>query len=103
MANKVNARAVSFPARGPGRPFRPGRAFENSPAIYDRVVVRQNQSSPAGTKELLREPSAQGGKKTRICDYVGLTPRGGFSHFSAFRATPFHMLDNECTNLWPEP
>jgi len=61
MANEVNAGAVSFSAHGLGRPFRLGRAFENSPAIYGRVIVRQNQSGPAGTKVLLRAPAAQGG------------------------------------------
>jgi hypothetical protein len=45
MANQVNARAVGFPARGPGRLFRPLRAFENSPAIYGRVMVGQSQGS----------------------------------------------------------
>jgi hypothetical protein len=46
MANEVNAGGVTFPAHGLGRPFRAIRAFENSPAIYGRVTVRQNQLSP---------------------------------------------------------
>jgi hypothetical protein len=44
-----------------GPAFPVGPRFENSPAIYGRVIVRQNQSGPAGTKVLLRAPAAQGG------------------------------------------
>jgi hypothetical protein len=40
------------------------RVFENSPAIHGRGIVRQNQLSPAGTKELPRGPVTQGGKKS---------------------------------------
>jgi hypothetical protein len=62
MANEVNAGGVTFPAHGLGRPFRAIRAFANSPAIYGRVIVRQNQLSPGGTSELPGEPADQGGR-----------------------------------------